>query len=231
MAGPTAGSPLAAATDAKITRPTLRTPGQVALDRCHSLLVADSTARTSTHHKTRVFIQPPIHRETAFATTGTRVNARVWSGRPRRYFCSLPFSLWCVSSRSLSATSGPRSRARVVTYRSLFPKPPGRSEKKYSVVPSKESAGAPSKAGPLMAGPPSCWFTRFRFTGGDQTSLVVARVDTQRSSLPAERPTTSFPGRPEQTKISSPSRLIAVRVSRKGLLSSGTRTPGPKVGG
>src|SRR2546425_4500468 len=102
MTGPTGWSPQAAATDPKITTPTLSAPRNVALNGCQSLLVVDSTARTSTHHKTRVFIQPPIHRETAFATTGTRVNARVWSGRPRRYFCSLPFSLWCVSSRSRS---------------------------------------------------------------------------------------------------------------------------------
>src|SRR2546427_11695394 len=67
-----------------------------------------------------------------------------------------------------------------------------------------------------MGGPPSCWFTRFRFTGGDQTSLVVARVETQRSSLPAEWPTTSSPGRPEERNISSPSRRIAVRGSRYG---------------
>src|SRR3989442_11030127 len=38
-------------------------------------LFADSTARTSAHHEARVFIQPPIHRKTAFATTGTKVNA------------------------------------------------------------------------------------------------------------------------------------------------------------
>src|SRR5207245_10887207 len=84
----------------------------------------------------------------------------------------------------------------------------------------------PSNDALLMGGPPSCWFTRFRFTGGDQTSLVVARVETQRSSLPAEWPTTSSPGRPEERNISSPSRRIAVRVSRYGLLSSGTRTGG-----
>src|SRR2546426_4969538 len=41
---------------------------------------------------------------------------------PLRYFLpSAPF-----------ATSGPPSRARVVTYRSLLPKPPSRSEKKRS---------------------------------------------------------------------------------------------------
>src|SRR4029077_2967099 len=93
------------------------------------------------------------------------------------------FAFSCDSTAAASARSCPPSRARVVTYRSLLPEPPGRSEKKYRVVPSNDSAGAPSKAVLLMLGPPSCWFTRSRFTGGDQTSLVVARVETHRSSL------------------------------------------------
>src|SRR5437667_367188 len=48
--------------------------------------------------------------------------------------------------------------------------PPARSEKKYSVVPSKESAGAPSKAVLLTLAP--------RLTGVDQASSVLARVVT-----------------------------------------------------
>src|SRR6266516_6763902 len=75
-----------------------------------------------------------------------------------------------------AAAASPLSRVRVVTYRSLFPNPPARSEKKYSVVPSKESAGAPSNAVLLTVGP--------RLTGVDQGSRVVARVDTQMSWLP-----------------------------------------------
>src|SRR5260370_42462751 len=77
MAGPTAWSPQATAIDPKITTPTLSTTGKVALDRHHFLLVADSTARTNTRQKACLFMRPPIHRKTAFATTGTRVNAGV----------------------------------------------------------------------------------------------------------------------------------------------------------
>src|SRR2546428_114458 len=99
---------------------------------------------------------------------------------------------------------------------SLFPNPPSRSEKKYSVVPSNESAGAPSKAVLLTVGP--------RFTGVDHGSAVVARVATHRSWPPTP------PGRPvasDEMNISRPSRRIAVRVSRYGPFSSVTSTPRP----
>src|SRR5206468_6635644 len=107
-------------------------------------------------------------------------------------------------------------RCRIVTYRSLLPRPPARSEKKYSVVPSKESAGAPSNAVLLTVAP--------RLAGVDQGSSVLARVDTQMSWLPTP-PTRPDPS--DDRNISSPSRRMAVRVSRPGAESSATSTAGP----
>jgi len=61
----------------------------------------------------------------------------------------------------------------VVTYKSFPPKPPGRAEKKESVVPSKENAGAAPNAVLFTVGP--------RFVRVVQGSLLVARVETHRS--------------------------------------------------
>src|SRR5262249_49134356 len=59
------------------------------------------------------------------------------------------------------------------------------------------------------------------FTGVDHASSVVARVETHRSPLP------TLQVRSDWKIISSPSWRMAVRVSRPGLLSSGTTADGP----
>jgi hypothetical protein len=55
-----------------------------------------------------------------------------------------------------------RSLARVLTYRSLPPMPPGRDEAKYSVLPVADNAGIISAAGEFTVVP--------RFSGVDQGS-------------------------------------------------------------
>src|SRR5437773_1677459 len=146
-------------------------------------------------------------------TAGVCTHARRRSG----YSLARRLTLWCFSSFASSATSGLPSRVRVVTYRSFAPTPPGRAEKKYSVVPSKESAGAPSKETLLTVGP--------KFTGADHGSAVVARVETHKSwpPTPPDRPVAS-----EEMNSSRPPRRIAVRVSRYGPLSSVPSPPGPQ---
>lgn len=67
------------------------------------------------------------------------------------------------------------------------------------VVPSQDSAEPPSE-NPLLIGGP-------RFTGVDQAPEVVVRVETQMSLVPIE------PLRFDETNISKPSRLMAVRPS------------------
>jgi len=65
------------------------------------------------------------------------------------------------------------------------------------------------------------WRGRPRFTGGDQGSVVFARVETQMSFAPmplVARP----PGRLEVRKNSNPSRRIAERVSSNLVLGSVT---------
>src|SRR5262245_22926372 len=102
---------------------------------------------------------------------------------------------------------------------SRAPDPPSRVESKYSVKPSNDSEGAPSLAGVLIGAP--------TFRGVDQGSAVLARVDTQISSEGAPEASGTEPTRLEVMNISRPSRLIDVRVSRRGLLSSGTWTAAP----
>ena len=82
-------------------------------------------------------------------------------------------------------------------------------------MPSNERAGAPS----LKA----LFTVDQRFTGVDHGSLVSSLVATQRSSRPCPM------ARLDVMNISSPSRRMAVRVSRKWLLSSGTRQTEPNV--
>src|SRR5258708_39955947 len=84
-----------------------------------------------------------------------------------------------VASRAQSSSSSASSnRVRVVTQRSLlglpgsFREPPGRVEEKYMVVPSRDRVGAASLAPATFTGDGS-------WTGVDQGSRVVARVDTQ----------------------------------------------------
>src|SRR5882724_9192415 len=101
---------------------------------------------------------------------------------------------------------------------------PGRNgEWKYSSVPSKERAGPPSINALFTTGP--------RFTGADQGSEVLARVATHRSNTWEGRPGGGGidPGRLEVRNISMPSRRMAGAWSLKGLLSSATKTAGPKV--
>ena len=85
---------------------------------------------------------------------------------------------------------------------------------------------APSNAEELVTqvGVPVPGSMGSRLTGIDHGSAVVARVETQRSWLPQP------PGvRLEVTIISRPSRRrMAVRVSRRGLLSSSTLKAGPQ---
>ena len=83
------------------------------------------------------------------------------------------------------------------------------------MVPSHDSAGPPSLAAVLIVGP--------RFTGVDQGSRVLSRVETHRSILPDP------PSRFDVMNISKPSFRIAVRVSRVGLLSSRTILARPNV--
>ena len=83
------------------------------------------------------------------------------------------------------------------------------------MVPSHDSAGPPSSYCVLIVGP--------RFMGVDQTSRVVSRVATHRSMRP------NLPERSDVMNISRPSFRMAVRVSRRGLLSSGTILARPNV--
>ncbi len=82
-------------------------------------------------------------------------------------------------------------------------------------MPLNERAGAPSLNALLTVDP--------RFTGVDHDSLVPPLVATQRSSRPCPM------ARLDVMNISSPSRRMAVRVSRKGLDSSRTRQTEPNV--
>src|SRR3990172_5464952 len=65
--------------------------------------------------------------------------------------------------------------ARLISYKSVAPDPPGRFEKKTRLVPLEEMAGPDSSAVVLTVGP--------KFTGGDQGSEVLARVETHKSEL------------------------------------------------
>src|SRR3989442_14313737 len=87
------------------------------------------------------------------------------------------------------------------------------------VVPSHARAGAPS-SNSLLTGRP-------RFTGVDQESAVVSRVDTPISLAPIPLGTIP-PGRLEARNIFNPSPRMAVRGSFDGLLSSAARAAGPK---
>src|SRR3989442_15484758 len=90
-------------------------------------------------------------------------------------------------------------------------------------VPSHDRAGAPS-SNSLFTGRP-------RFTGVDQGSVVVSRVDTQISLAPIPLGA-SPPGRLEAMNISSPSRRIAVRVSfAKTSSDCPTRSGASEIGG
>src|SRR6266480_4838483 len=114
------------------------------------------------------------------------------------------------AARNLNFSRGDYSLT--VNQISLPPKPPGRVEKKWSVLPSLDRAGDPSSAALLRGGP--------GLAGVDQRSEECSRVATQISRSPTP------PVRSDVMKISRPSRLTNVRVSRAGLLSSGTSTPG-----
>src|SRR6516164_11722874 len=102
--------------------------------------------------------------------------------------------------------------------------PPGLSEWKYRVVPSRDSAGPPSLSMVLITDP--------RFTGMDHGSSVSFRVATQRSCLPNPLGLSSQ-GRCHEPKINSnPSRRMVDRESRVHVCSKqlilGTKTAGPK---
>src|SRR6185295_3831629 len=94
------------------------------------------------------------------------------------------------------------------------PKPPGRSDVTKRLRPSDDRYEGPSFEGLFTTGP--------RFTGVDQLSDTVWRVDAQRSAPP------SVPGRFEKKMISRPSKRIVGRRSACGLLSSETSVAGPK---
>src|ERR1700682_1952580 len=93
------------------------------------------------------------------------------------------------------------------------PPRPGRFEKKCRLVPSWDKNGAPSSYALLTTAP--------TLTGTDQVADVLARVATHMSIKPFP------PSRSDVMKISRPSLRSHTRVSRFGLLSSATRTPGP----
>ena len=81
--------------------------------------------------------------------------------------------------------------------------------------PLNSAAGDPSSAALFRGGP--------GLTGVDQRPEESSRVATQMSRF---RVVPTPPGRSVVMKISRPSFLTDVRVSRAGLLSSGTSTPG-----
>src|SRR5213593_4651839 len=105
---------------------------------------------------------------------------------------------------------------RVDIQRSLPPDPPGRLEPKMSVRPSNERLGVTSSDAELSGAP--------RFTGGDQGSWTVCRVDTHRSAPP------SPPARVDQNISSLPStRIVTAASFAFGTLSSLTGSAGPRV--
>src|SRR5262245_19126630 len=97
---------------------------------------------------------------------------------------------------------------------SLCPEARGRVEKKYSVVPCRESQGEPSSKA-LLTGLGTS-------TGVGHGSESASRVDVQMSIRPCP------PVRSDVMNASRPSFLMKMRVSRLALLNSGTSTPGPK---
>src|SRR6266550_6054645 len=99
---------------------------------------------------------------------------------------------------------------------SLPPEPPGRLEAKISVRPSNERLGVTSSDDEFSGAG--------RFTGGDQESCTVCRVDSQRSAPP------SPPGRVDQNISSFPStRTVTAASFAFGTLSSLTGAAGPRV--
>src|SRR2546428_2484907 len=101
---------------------------------------------------------------------------------------------------------------------SLAPRPPARVEAKISVRPSWESVGWVSPA-VVFSGAP-------RFTGGDQGSCTLRRVDVHRSFPPEP------PARLEYRNTSRPSTRTdgwASVIAGSGSFSSATGTAGPRV--
>src|SRR2546427_1429773 len=91
---------------------------------------------------------------------------------------------------------------------------PGRLEAQTSVRPSCDRLDCCSIPVEFIGVP--------RFTGGDQGSWTLRRVDVYRSLMPSE------PGRDDWKKISLPSaRSVAPASLKLGLLSSPTITAGP----
>ena len=110
---------------------------------------------------------------------------------------------------------GPVSLSLVIAYRSAPPAPPGRLEWKKKLVRLNERP-PPNSLEPLLRSGP-------RFTGVDQGSDVLARVETHKSWPPC------VPARSEVRISSKPSRRGVGNRSLALLLSSGTKTAGPKV--
>ena len=106
---------------------------------------------------------------------------------------------------------GSYSRGRDVSYRSLPPKPSGRSDVKTNVKPSPDKAASESLNGPFTAFPRCC--------GTDQGAEGDLRVEIHRS----RRPTPAMSGgagRFESMITSRPSKRIVGRKSFCGVLSS-----------
>ena len=82
-------------------------------------------------------------------------------------------SLYCEQIGDPRFSAGPQSSSTVwrrATQKSSVPKPPGRSEQKYSTSPSAETVGTASPDGPLTFGP--------KFLGSPHSSSGVALVVT-----------------------------------------------------
>jgi hypothetical protein len=89
---------------------------------------------------------------------------------------------------------------RVDIQMSVLPEPPGRSDENRSVRPSRDKSGCESAKGVFKGGPP-------RFSGADQESCTLRRVDTQMSAAP------NPPARVEKNMISRPSVLTVAAAS------------------
>src|SRR2546425_1076569 len=101
------------------------------------------------------------------------------------------------------------------TQMSFPPSPPGRAETKYSACWSGDKLGVSS---------PNTEFTAPTFSGVDQASFGLRRVDIQISLRPIE------PARLDAKKISrSSKRTVGLTSFATGSLSSTMRTAGPSV--
>jgi len=121
----------------------------------------------------------------SFAPCAFKDTCHMSTSGPMKYRVEPSLEMSGLFSTSGLLTVGPRLTGglqgsflvfRVVTQMSLLPKPPGRSELKYSDSPSNDTLGPPSSAELFTVGP--------RLTGVPQGSSLVFRVVTQMSCEP-----------------------------------------------